>query len=98
MARLRWSRLAAQNYEEICEHIGKQSRHHAYKIAREMMTLIESIPKMPRQGSIVPEYGDENLRERLYHKFRIIYRIHGGVVTIAAIVHGARLLPNEAPG
>ena len=40
----------------------------------------------------MPEFDDENLRERFVYSFRIIYRIEHHTVTIAAVIHGRRML------
>jgi len=40
----------------------------------------------------VPEFNDEHIREWFAYSYRIIYRIDEDGVTVAAIVHGRRLL------
>ena len=42
----------------------------------------------------VAEYERRDLRELLFQNYRIVYRIKGSEVQIAAVVHGARLLPD----
>jgi len=41
-------------------------------------------------GRVVPEFGDENIREVFAYSYRIIYRVEGETVTIAAVAHGKR--------
>ncbi|HWE39592.1 MAG TPA: type II toxin-antitoxin system RelE/ParE family toxin [Isosphaeraceae bacterium] len=98
MARLTWSPRAAQDLEDICEYIGRGSEHYARVFARQVVSLVEAIPEQPQAGSIVPEYDRRDLRERVFHNYRIIYRVRGEVVEIVSICHGARLLPPEPPG
>jgi len=43
-------------------------------------------------GRVVPEYQQENLRERIYQNYRIVYRVQPEAVEMVAIVHGVRLL------
>ncbi|GJQ48813.1 plasmid stabilization system protein [Candidatus Kuenenia stuttgartiensis] len=43
---------------------------------------------------MVPEYGDEDLREKIYENYRIVYRIKGELIEVVAICHGSRLLGN----
>jgi plasmid stabilization system protein ParE len=45
----------------------------------------------------VPEFEDETLREHFVYSYRIIYRIQGQTVTIAAVIHGKRLLEDVRP-
>lgn len=89
---LKWSPLAASLFEDICGFIAKDSKYYAALFAKRVLTIVESIPHFPKAGRIVPEYNDENLREMIYGNYRIVYRIKGELIEIAAICHGARLL------
>ncbi len=35
----------------------------------------------------MPEFSEENIREVFAYNYRVIYRVEGGRVTIAAVVH-----------
>jgi len=89
-----WSPQAAIHLEEICDYISKDSEYYAALFAKRVIKIIKSIPGSPRLGRVVPEYNDENLRERIYGNYRIIYRIKQETIEIAAICHGSRLLEN----
>lgn len=89
---IRWSPRAASNFEEICNYIAKDSEHYAWLFAKRINDIVKSIPQFPLAGRIVPEYKDENLREKIYQNYRIVYRIKENVIEIAAICHGAKLL------
>jgi toxin ParE1/3/4 len=93
MARLRWSLQAAQDLEDICDFLAQDSEQYACVFARRVMAIIKSIPANPRLGSMVPEYNRDDLRERVFHSYRIIYRLRGQAVEMVTITHGARLLP-----
>ena len=41
--------------------------------------------------AIVPEFGNDTIREKFVYSYRIIYRIHGDTLTIAAVIHGKKL-------
>jgi plasmid stabilization system protein ParE len=47
----------------------------------------------------VPEVGDESIRQRIVHRYRIIFRIceSDGRIEVLAVIHGARLLPGDLP-
>ena len=95
MARtIKWSPRAAADFEDICAYIAKDSEHYAVLFARKVYRLVEEIPKFPKAGRVVPEYGDENLRERIYENYRIVYRLKKDAVEIAAISHGSKQLNN----
>ena len=89
---IRWSPRAADHLEQICDYIAQDSKSYAAIFVRRVDQIIKSIPATPKLGRIVPEYDDENLRERLYQGYRIVYRLTPNAVEIVAICHGARLL------
>ena len=93
MVKLIWSPRAFNDLEEICSFIGRDSDRYAYLFAEGVVSLIESIPANLLWGAVVPEYNREELRERHFQSYRIVYRILSDRVEIVTIVHAARLLP-----
>ncbi|MDX1947865.1 MAG: type II toxin-antitoxin system RelE/ParE family toxin [Pirellulaceae bacterium] len=95
MAKLRWSLQAATDLEEACEYIARDSEEYARLFAQQVMAILKSMAKERLPGSMVPEYGREEVRERLLHSYRIIVRVRArqGVLEVVRIFHGARLLP-----
>jgi toxin ParE1/3/4 len=88
--KIRWSPRAASNLEDICDYIAKDSEYYAAIFAKKVIKLIKTLPEFPKSGRIVPEYDNENLREKIYENYRIVYRLQGEVIEIVAICHGAR--------
>jgi plasmid stabilization system protein ParE len=91
-SQIRWSPRAASNLEGICNYIARDSKHYASLFAKKVFAIVETIPEFPKSGRIVPEYGDENLREKIYQNYRIVYRLKGDAIEIVAICHGAKQL------
>ena len=91
---IKWSPRAVSHFEEICDYIAKDSRYYAVLFARKIISIVKNIPHFPKAGRIVPEYNDENLREKIHENYRIVYRIKEEVIEIAAICHGSRPLEN----
>jgi plasmid stabilization system protein ParE len=89
---IKWSPRAASNFEDICNYISKDSEYYAALFAKKVNMIIRQTPQFPQAGRIVPEYGDENLRENIYENYRIVYRIKRDYIEIVAICHGAKLL------
>lgn len=92
--KIRWSLRAASNFEDICNYIAKDSEYYASLFAKKINAIIKAIPQFPKAGRIVPEYKDENLREKIYENYRIVYRLKGENIEIVAICHGAKPLEN----
>lgn len=90
---VRWSPRAVASLEAACEFVAKDSPHYAAVLAKKVVSIVEGIPEFPRAGRMVPEYQDENLRERLFHSYRIVYRIKEDVIEVVAICHAAMPLP-----
>jgi plasmid stabilization system protein ParE len=90
--KVKWSPRAVANIEEICNYIAKDSEYYAIHLAKKVTAMIKAIPQFPRSGRIVPEYGDENLREKIYGNYRIVYRLKEGLIEIVSICHGANPL------
>ena len=94
MARLIWSPQAAQDLEDICEYIGRTSERYAQVFAQRVVALVESIPQHPRAGSIVPESDREDIRERLFHNYRIICRLIGEDVQVVERLSRSSVAPS----
>jgi plasmid stabilization system protein ParE len=90
--KIKWSPKAASNLEEICNYIAKDSEYYSILFAKKIINLVKAIPQFPKSGRIVPEYKDENIREKIYGNYRIVYRLKKDIVEIVAICHGARSL------
>ncbi|HJW85863.1 MAG TPA: type II toxin-antitoxin system RelE/ParE family toxin [Candidatus Brocadiaceae bacterium] len=90
--KIKWSPRAAYNFEDICDYIGKDSEYYAALFAKKVNAIIKAIPQFPNAGRIVPEYGDENIREKIYDNYRIVYRLKEDFIEIVAICHGAKPL------
>jgi len=89
---IRWSPRAATNFEDICNYIAKDSEYYAPLFAKRANAIIKTIPQFPAAGRVVPEYKDENLGEKIYENYRIVYRIQKSWIEIVAISHGTRIL------
>jgi len=97
MVKLIWSSRALRDLDNACEYIARDSDKYAYLFAERIIALIERIPENPLWGAVVPEYNQEDLRERLFQNYRIVYRVREGAVEIVSIIHGARLMPPSPP-
>lgn len=94
MAHIRWSPQAAHDLEEVCDFIGRDSPRYAALFAERVFALVNAISQFPLAGSTVPEYGRADLRERLVHNYRLIYRVVGSdTIQLVTLIHGARILP-----
>jgi plasmid stabilization system protein ParE len=90
-----WSPRAVEDTEAIALYIAADSTSYAAAVVRKIVDTTRRLSSFPFAGRIVPEFGEENIREKLVYSYRIIYRIQDKTITIAAVIHGKRLLELE---
>ncbi len=87
-----WSPRAIEDVEGIALYISRDSTAYAAAVVKKILDTTRNLTHFPLAGPIVPEFDDENIREQFAYSHRIIYRIQGETITIAAVIHGKRLL------
>ncbi len=90
--RVAWSPRAVEDLEAIAEYISPDSAAYASAVLRTILSTARNLSNFPHSGRVVPEINDESIREWFAYSYRVIYRIEDEGITIAAIVHGRRLL------
>jgi plasmid stabilization system protein ParE len=90
--RVAWSPRAVEDLESIAKYISTDSAAYAAAVVKSILNTARNLSHFPRSGRVVPEIADESIREWFAYSYRIIYRIDEEGITIAAIVHGRRLL------
>ena len=96
MARaLVWSPEAIEDIEAIGAYIERDSPWYAKAVVSKLIETAESIPDYPQLGRTVPELEAPNIRERLVHKYRLIYRLEENRAVIAAVIHGRQDFQTE---
>jgi toxin ParE1/3/4 len=87
-----WSPAALEDVESIAEFITRDSEFYARAVVEKILVRVKNLRDFPLTGRIVPELGDEAIRECFVHNYRIIYRLKNREITILAIIHGKRIL------
>jgi len=90
--KIRWAPKAVDNLDDICTYIAKDSEFYAAVFVKKIMNIVKNLPDFPLSGRVVPEFNDENIRERIYGNYRIVYRLKGDWIEVVTISHSARLL------
>ena len=90
--RVAWSPRAVEDLEAIAQYISADSAAYAAAVVKTILITARNLSHFPRSGRVVPEIGDESIREWFAYSYRVIYRLEGEAITIAAVVHGRRLL------
>ena len=90
MADVRWTAAARFDLQVIHGHIAEHSPTAARTTVRRILRSAEILARFPRSGRVVPELENEDLRELISGQHRILYRVVGDAVYVAAVVHGSR--------
>lgn len=95
MARgLIWSPEAIEDLNSIRDYIARDSLFYARSVVRRVLGTAKRIPETVEIGRIVPEIGDEKIRERFVYSYRLVYKVDERHIIVIAVIHGKRLLEN----
>jgi toxin ParE1/3/4 len=90
-----WTDNAIRHLANIYEYIALNSPTYAKGMVDRITRRSSQIADSPFSGRMVPEYQAQDIRELIEKPYRIIYRIKGDQIDVLAVIHGARLLPDE---
>ena len=93
--KLEWTEPALSDLESIRVYIRKDSEYYANRFVERIIEAEESLKKFPEMVRRVPEAEEENVRELLFHNYRIIYRVETDGILILTVIHGARDLSRK---
>ena len=97
MMRIEWTRSADRDIRNLRNYIAADSESYADRTVRKIVEAVEKAATFPRVGRKVPEAEDDTIREMIFGKYRIIYRIEESRVLVLMVIHGARDLAQAAP-
>ena len=95
--RIVWTEPAVEDLRELHAYIARDSETYASGFVERIILAAERLADYPKVGRIVPETNDENVRELLYQRYRIIYRVKGDIIEMLSVIHGARDLEEIKP-
>ena len=91
MARqVRWSHEAAIDLESIAGYISRDSTYYAAAFVEEVLSVAATLERFSGRGRVVPEVGEENIRELFVKGYRLLYRIGDDSVLVLGVIHGRR--------
>ena len=90
-----WTRPAAAELEAIAEYITQDSPSYAATFVQHVFAATRMLARYPEAGRVVPEYGDERVRQWIVHTYRLIYTRRDERLIVLGLIHGARRLPGD---
>lgn len=61
--------------DEQADYLAQYSTTRASLMVNSIFRQLDFLRQYPQMGRMVPEFGNENVRELLYRQYRIIYRL-----------------------
>ena len=95
--RLTWSIEAIEDVEAIASYIERDSAWYARVVTSRIVEIAEHVVEFPQAGRVVPEVGNEQIRERFVYSYRVIYCVYPDRILLIAVIHGSRLLQSLLP-
>jgi toxin ParE1/3/4 len=96
--KIRWTERATDQLVAVFDHIAKSSPEYAGAVAERILARPDpQLVNFPYSGSVVPEYGREDVREVFSDSYRIIHQVVPGEVRILAVIHASMTLPSHPP-
>ena len=88
--KIEWTEPAISDPQYIRDYIAKDSEYFAARFVERIIGRVDVLPDSPEMGRAVTEADDKNIRELIYQKYRIMYRVEKERILILAIIHGGR--------
>jgi toxin ParE1/3/4 len=72
VTRIVWSPLAVEDVEAIRAYVARDSPRSADLLVERVVGAVERLEVSPLSGRVVPEVGDDALREVIHGNYRIV--------------------------
>ena len=90
--KIRWSYEALDRLIEIEDYISKDSSVRAIQFVDQLIEHAELLSGKPLMGRMIPEIANPEIRELVFKKYRIIYRLKEKRIEILTVFEGHRLM------
>ncbi len=85
-----WSTPARQDLRLIYQYIAHDSKRYAARVVQDITDKVEILLETPRLGRMVPEIGEDAVREIGMYSYRIMYELIDDIIYIHGVVHKRR--------
>jgi plasmid stabilization system protein ParE len=75
MSNIIWSPKAVSQLDNIFNYINKDSKIYSKIVVQQIISFVEKFSINPKSGRIMIEFSDQEILERRYGNYRIMYRI-----------------------
>ncbi len=96
--RIVWSPTARLRVQGAVDFIAEDRPLASRAWLEGLIDRIELLREFPKQGRLVPEWGEESLREVFHEPYRVVYEIFEDRVEILTLSHARQKFPDEPAG
>lgn len=93
--KVRWSRHAALDLVAVEEFVALDSPAAGAALVERLVSRSEGLAEHPGSGRVVPEFGNDRIRELVIDAYRLVYRLEGNCVEVLTVFEGHRQMPIE---
>jgi addiction module RelE/StbE family toxin len=90
MTKIEWTRSALSDARNLRDNIARNSEAYADRFVQKIIEAVEKAAAFPLIGRRVPEANNDTIREILYRRYRIVYRVETDRILVLMVIHGAR--------
>lgn len=87
-----WTQEALERLAEIDAYVSKDSPERASKFINQLIEHTTPLSSQPRLGRTVPELNNTDIRELIFKKYRIVYKLRENLIEILTVFEGHMLL------
>ena len=85
-----WARRARSDLRVAVSHIQANSPDAARSFASATIRASRSLSTLSERGRVVPELGQEDVRELLLGRYRLVYEVSADKVAVVRLIHASR--------
>jgi toxin ParE1/3/4 len=90
MRKIEWTPSAVSDVKSLRDFIARDSRAYSDSFVQRLIEVVENAASDPMMGRRMPEAIDDNIRELLFQKYRIVYRVEASRILVLMVIHGSR--------
>ncbi len=87
-----WTGPGWEDLESAAKYIARDSEFYAAALVQDANEAALSLAEFGERGQVVPECGDESIRELLVRPYRLVDKLTEEHAFIVAFIHGAQRL------
>ena len=87
-----WTLRSREDLRNIAAYIANDNPESALKLGDVIFKRVDTLQQFPEIGRVVPERGQQDIREIVVGNYRVVYRVshQRKLVEVLRVWHGAR--------